>query len=155
MTQLQQTPLWQLFILSPRLASAKKVWPLQMTHCTNISILIMEKPQVHSRLWTHLRGGGGSFFPLFRSPWAFVKGWTFQMSILCLNSVSWFTGHILIHCNTVLGMFEIHSNTPDNFLFENPWIVFTLTVLHLQMDTLWVCIFCCQMLPEVTVCPSS
>lgn len=36
---------------------------------------------------------------------------------------------------------------------ENPWIVFNLTVLRLQTNTLWVWFFS-QILPKVTVCPT-
>lgn len=53
------------------------------------------------------------FLLLLWVSWADVKGWTFKMSILCLNSVSWFTGHILIHCSTVLSMsvYKLHQIT--------------------------------------------
>lgn len=51
------------------------------------------------------------------------------MSMLCLNHKS--------HTNTLKHSPKHVWNTPstENFLFHNPWIVFTLTVLHHQMDT--------------------
>lgn len=56
------------------------------------------------------------------------------MSISLLDSVFWFTGHILMHCSTVPSMLDILQTPPCN-MFENPWIIFILTVFNCTPTT--------------------
>lgn len=76
-----------------------------------------------------------------------------QMSIACINSARAFTGHILIHCGSVVDMSDtLNIDCTEQALVKNPCIAFLLTVPPVQMDTQRACILRCQTLPQVTVC---